>query len=173
MVRNKDLWTHKVPKKLSPVPLPVTAAASCSPGGLADDYEFIGRHFMASYVGCEPDALRHLDCLEDAMRKAVRASGATLLNTARHVFPSGGATIVMLLSESHASIHTYPEHGSCFVDLFTCGLDCRPDAFDAVLRNYLRPAGSNATTWIRDSGVRHEDTDGRHKSNVAKRGAGC
>jgi S-adenosylmethionine decarboxylase len=116
---------------------------------------------MASYVGCEPEALNDLDCLEDAMQKAVRASGATLLNTARHVFPSGGATIVMLLSESHASIHTYPEHDSCFVDLFTCGLECRAEAFDAILRRYLRPERTSATTCVRSSGIGREEKHAR------------
>ena len=158
----KDIfWTHKVLKRLSPQPSALPAAATCSPNVAAGDYEFVGRHFMASYVGCVPDALQNLDCLQDAMQKAVRASGATLLNTARHVFPSGGATIVMLLSESHASIHTYPEHDSCFVDLFTCGLDCRADAFDAVLRRYLRPEQSNATTLVRSGGIGQGETHGR------------
>jgi S-adenosylmethionine decarboxylase len=128
---------------------------------ILSDYDFVGRHFMASYVGCIPEALQDLHCLEDAMQRAVRASGATLLNTARHVFPAGGATLVMLLSESHASIHTYPEHDSCFVDLFTCGLDCRPEEFDAVLRAYLRPAQSSATTCIRHGGIEREDADVR------------
>jgi S-adenosylmethionine decarboxylase len=147
----------KLPADLPAIP----AESNCSSRPVVSEYDFIGRHFMASYVGCAANALHDLECLEDAMQKAVRASGATLLNTARHVFPTGGATIVMLLSESHASIHTYPEHDSCFVDLFTCGLDCQPEAFDAVLRSYLRPAESNATTWIRQNGAEHEDTNAR------------
>ncbi len=140
---------------LSQNPASATVARPHSPILAPTDYDFVGRHFMASYVGCVPEALQDLHCLEDAMHRAVRASGATLLNTARHVFPLGGATIVMLLSESHASIHTYPEHDSCFVDLFTCGLDCRAEEFDAVLRKYLRPAQSSATTCIRHGGIEH------------------
>lgn len=144
---------YKLPMRLAPQLTPVPVAETFAPNVVAGDYDFVGRHFMASYVGCRPDSLEDVDCLEDAMQKAVRASGATLLNTARHVFPTGGTTIVMLLSESHASIHTYPEHDSCFVDLFTCGLECRPEEFDAVLRSYLRPNRTSASTCVRDSGI--------------------
>jgi S-adenosylmethionine decarboxylase len=147
---------HNVPMKTATPPLPPSMASRGSSNLVPSDFEFVGRHLMASYVDCDPDALRDLEGLEDAMRQAVLASGATLLTSARHVFPPDGMTIVMLLSESHASIHTYPEHNSCFVDLFTCGLDCRAEDFDAVLRAYLRPAESNATTWIRHSGIQQD-----------------
>jgi S-adenosylmethionine decarboxylase len=142
------------------------SAASIKNGSaevVTPDFEFVGRHMMASYVGCDPVALRDLDALEEAMQQAVEASGATLLTSARHVFPPDGMTIVMLLSESHASIHTYPEHNSCFVDLFTCGLDCRAEEFDAVLRGYLRPAQRNATTWIRHSGIQQDRFHSRRR----------
>ncbi len=148
--------------------MPPTAAPinSGSQHAVAPDFEFVGRHMMSSYVGCDRDALRDLDALEEAMQQAVEASGATLLTSARHVFPPDGMTIVMLLSESHASIHTYPEHNSCFVDLFTCGLDCRAEEFDAVLRAYLRPAESNATTWIRHSGIQQDQFHSRRRPTV-------
>ena len=91
------------------------------------------------------------------MEQAVEACGATLLNSARHVFPPDGMTIVMLLSESHASIHTYPEHNSCFVDLFTCGLDCQAEEFDAVLRscNFARPRATQRL-GSRHSGIQQD-----------------
>ena len=47
--------------------------------------------------------------------------------------------MIILLSESHASIHTYPEHGGCFVDFFTCGTTCKPENFDKYMQNYLKP----------------------------------
>jgi S-adenosylmethionine/arginine decarboxylase-like enzyme len=62
-------------------------------------------------------------------------------------------TMVFLLSESHASIHTYPEHGACFVDLFTCGNKCSGEKFDQALREYLKPAHVTARVLIRDEGI--------------------
>lgn len=104
-----------------------------------DDFEFVGRHLLASYVGCEAAALADETGLLAAMKAAVKASGATLISSVQHSFTPSGMTAVMLLSESHASIHTYPEHGACFVDLFTCGRQCSAECFDAVMCKHLRP----------------------------------
>lgn len=102
-------------------------------------HQFTGKHFVASYVGCDHEALADLETLRETMESAVEASGASLLKSCDYVFPPDGLTMVLLLSESHASIHTYPEYNSCFVDLFTCGDNCSSEAFDAVLQEYLKP----------------------------------
>ena len=104
-----------------------------------DVYQFKGTHFLASYSGCDESALTNISELPRAMLKAVEDCGATLLESAEYVFPPDGLTMVILLSESHASIHTYPEHHACFVDLFTCGNKCSFEKFDACLREYLKP----------------------------------
>lgn len=106
---------------------------------LETEYEFGGRHLFASYIECEPESLLNHKELDLALRRAVEASGATVLKDSSHVFEGGGVTSVYLLSESHASIHTYPEHNSCFVDIFTCGYVCEPSRFHEVLVDYLKP----------------------------------
>lgn len=105
----------------------------------SEEYQFEGEHFLASYLDCDLEALTDLPALEAAMFKAAESSGATVLNSSKQVFPPSGFTHVILLSESHASIHTYPEFGACFVDLFTCGTRCSSKNFDQVLREYLKP----------------------------------
>jgi S-adenosylmethionine decarboxylase len=103
------------------------------------EFEFNGRHLLASYSACDAAAIRDIAGLTAVFHAAVRASGATLLHAIEHTFPPDGMTAVAVLSESHASIHTYPEHQSCFVDIFTCGTSCNVEAFDASLRRFLRP----------------------------------
>lgn len=112
-------------------------------------YDFIGRHLITSYSDCNQTALCDQGKLVAVMKEAVQASGATLLHCVEHLFPSGGFTAVMLLAESHASIHTYPEHGACFVDLFTCGLSCNAEKFDSIMCGYLRPASTRRNILIR------------------------
>ena len=116
-------------------------------------HHFAGKHFLASYLDCDLKAISDLDGMLNAMDEAVRASGATILNFTPHVFPPNGLTVVYLLSESHASLHTYPEHGACFVDLFTCGDHCIAEKFDAALRSYLQPKEVNARLFLRHEGV--------------------
>ena len=104
-----------------------------------ESYQFIGKHFVASYKECDQKALTDLPKLKEALTKAAEKSGAHILDSVDYIFEPDGLTMVILLSESHASIHTYPEYGACFVDLFTCGHTCSSDAFDKVLREYLQP----------------------------------
>ncbi len=122
------------------------------------EFEFSGRHLLASYSGCDPGAIRDVKGLSAAMLAAVKASGATLLSASDHIFPPDGMTAVLLLSESHASIHTYPEHNSCFVDIFTCGTTCKVEAFDAVLRSFLRPRKHSRRIIARHDEMTDEST---------------
>lgn len=116
---------------------------------LARHYEYYGRHLMANYVGCDPAAIADNAGLKAVLESAVKAAGATLLNSVDYAFTPQGMTAVMLLSESHASIHVYPEHLACFVDLFTCGRGCSVQKFDETLREYLRPQHVQRRTLLR------------------------
>ncbi len=104
-----------------------------------ENYDFHGTHFLASYSECDENALKDFDSLREAMLLAAEKSGATVLKFEDYVFPPDGFTMAILLSESHASIHTYPEHGACFVDLFTCGEHCSSERFATFLEEYLKP----------------------------------
>jgi len=120
----------------------------------SEEHAFKGKHFLASYLDCDLKALSDLEQLIQSMDDAVRASGATILDKTPYVFPPNAITIVYLLSESHASLHSYPEYGACFVDIFTCGDTCSSEKFDESLRNYLQPKKVNARLFLR-----HEDVE--------------
>lgn len=113
------------------------------------NYQFWGRHLMASFGGCDENALRDDHALLRLLKSAARDSGATVIGTIHHHFLPSGFTGVVLLAESHASIHTYPEHRSCFVDLFTCGSRCDPAKFTETLTAYLRPTITHDEMIIR------------------------
>ncbi len=119
-----------------------------------NDHLFRGKHFVASYLDCDFRAIGDLGGLLQAMDEAVEASGAMILSQKLHVFPPNGLTLVYLLSESHASLHTYPEHGRCFVDLFTCGDRCSSEKFHEVLQTYLQPKRVDAHLFLRDEEVK-------------------
>lgn len=118
-----------------------------------ESFEFRGKHFLGSYLHCDSTAICDEEQLKQIMLKAAEECGAQVLNHSAHVFPGHGLTMVILLSESHASIHTYPEHGACFVDLFTCGDHCKHDRFHEVLLSYLKPQTINHKVLIRHHSV--------------------
>ncbi len=108
-------------------------------------YPFEGIHHLINFDGCNSEALLDHASLRSTLEHAVIASGATLLNTAEHSFPNGGYTCVLLLAESHASIHTYPEHDACFLDFFTCSTHASGELFISLMRDYLRPVHLNVS----------------------------
>ena len=114
-------------------------------------YRFEGQHLLASYSGCDSERLTDIAGVLDAFKKATVAAGATILAESHHVFPPQGLTALLLLSESHASLHTYPEHGSCFADLFTCGANCKPELFHQVMQDYLKPQQVQGKTILRNT----------------------
>lgn len=132
----------------------LTLLASAALLAADDDHLFMGRHLIASYSGCDVEALSDVERLRCVMEDSVRSSGANILQSIHHEFPGNGLTMVILLSESHASIHTYPEHGACFIDLFTCGNNCSNERFDLALRSYLKPTSVHEKILIR-----HEKTE--------------
>lgn len=94
--------------------------------------QFSGNHLLIDLfdgAGLD-DAAR----VETTLRAAVVRAGATLIDVRLHAFgPGHGITAIALLSESHISIHTWPEHGYAAVDIFLCGARHDLDAAVAVL----------------------------------------
>ena len=106
---------------------------------IAGEYAFQGKHLIASYHNCDEEALSDVEQLKKEFIEATRASGATILDQVNYHFEPDGMTMAIILSESDASIHTYPEHRACFVVFFTCGDNCFAKRFDESLRAYLKP----------------------------------
>lgn len=92
-------------------------------------------HVIADVTDLDEQLLDDPDRLEAIIVAACTDAGATVLDTLVHRFDPHGVTVLALLAESHASIHTWPEVGAAFLDAFTCG-DVHPEAIiAAVLRN--------------------------------------
>ena len=85
----------------------------------------MGKHYLLNLYGCTFGALNDEYYLSDLLEDAANASGATVIKTIFKKFEPQGVTAICLLSESHISIHTWPERGEAAVDIFTCG-DCEP-----------------------------------------------
>jgi S-adenosylmethionine decarboxylase len=80
-----------------------------------------GIHILLNLFDCNTELLENTASVSLILNKAVEGSGMTKVGESFHQFEPQGATGVLLLSESHICIHTWPEHNSAAVDIFCCG----------------------------------------------------
>lgn len=81
----------------------------------------LGRHVLAEIYGCDFDILNNIELVERIMVNAALEAGAEVREYVFHKFSPQGISGVVVISESHLAIHTWPELGYAAVDVFTCG----------------------------------------------------
>ena len=80
----------------------------------------LGRHITIEYYDCAPDVLLDKDGVETILLKAAGESGATIVSSSFHQFEPQGVSGVVIIAESHFTVHAWPEHNYAAVDIFTC-----------------------------------------------------
>lgn len=105
----------------------------------------VGQHLLVEYHGCHTDILDDVARIESMMRGAAEAAGATIVTATFHRFAPRGVSGVVVIAESHLSIHTWPEHGYAAVDFYTCG-ECRPEDAHGLIRQALGAEHSEIMT---------------------------
>ncbi|MBI2914785.1 MAG: S-adenosylmethionine decarboxylase proenzyme [Firmicutes bacterium] len=93
----------------------------------------LGRHILCEAYGCDPEVLDDAKGVERIMVEAAVHAGAEVIQAVFHKFSPQGVSGVVVISESHLAIHTWPELGYAAIDVFTCGH--KVDPWDAC--NYL------------------------------------
>jgi len=83
----------------------------------------LGEHYICDLSNCNQELMLDAKLSRDLFYKAVFESGLTIVSEGYYEFNPHGFTCFLLLAESHASLHAWPEHGYCAIDLFTCNLD--------------------------------------------------
>jgi S-adenosylmethionine decarboxylase len=85
-----------------------------------------GLHLMANLHGCAAaeSLLRDADLLRSMCIDLVMATGLGAVGECFHQFGNGGVTGVVMLAESHLSLHTWPEKHFVTLDVFVCNLQC-------------------------------------------------
>ncbi|MCA0171618.1 S-adenosylmethionine decarboxylase proenzyme [Bacillus hwajinpoensis] len=95
----------------------------------------MGRHVIAELWGCDTEKLNNMKFIEETFVEAALKSGAEVREVAFHKFAPQGVSGVVIISESHLTIHSFPEHGYASIDVYTCG-DLDPN----VAANYIADA---------------------------------
>lgn len=103
------------------------------------EYSTFGRHVAMDAWGVDFDLLNDALLLEKHMKVAAEKCGATVLSSQAQNFEPQGATVLVLLSESHLSVHTYPEKGFAALDCYTCGHGVDPAVAIRYMMDVLKP----------------------------------
>ncbi|MCK9221520.1 MAG: adenosylmethionine decarboxylase [Limnochordia bacterium] len=86
----------------------------------------LGRHILCEAYGCRFETLDSLKMVEKVLVEAAIQAGADVREVAFHQFSPQGVSGVVVISESHVAIHTWPEYGYAALDVFTCGDNVDP-----------------------------------------------
>ncbi|WP_407269074.1 adenosylmethionine decarboxylase [Radiobacillus sp. PE A8.2] len=93
----------------------------------------MGRHVIAEMWDCNIEKLNDMPLIEQIFVNAALKAGAEIREVAFHKFAPHGVSGVVIISESHLTIHSFPEHGYASIDVYTCGDIIDPN----VAANYI------------------------------------
>jgi S-adenosylmethionine decarboxylase len=86
----------------------------------------LAKHLLLELKDCNREKIDNLELIRDILCETALQIGATIVNQAFHKFSPQGVSGVVVIAESHISIHTWPEYGYASVDVFTCGNSIDP-----------------------------------------------
>ncbi|WP_347862602.1 adenosylmethionine decarboxylase [Salimicrobium sp. PL1-032A] len=121
--------------------------------------ETFGQHVLGELWECDRQLLEDLKHIERLFVNAALQAGAEVREVAFHQFAPQGVSGVVLISESHLTIHSFPEHNYASIDIYTCGEHLDPGiAFEIIAR------GLKSSRY-----EKREFTRGRHGPTESKR----
>lgn len=115
----------------------------------------LGIHLIADFFECDSSVINSIESVEKILTESVIISGATIVKPFFHRFSPQGISGIIVVAESHFSIHTWPEHSAAAVDIFSCG------EFDYIaalkfIKEQIKSASNSIVQIVRNS---TEDND--------------
>ncbi|MCB0317221.1 MAG: adenosylmethionine decarboxylase [Bdellovibrionales bacterium] len=96
-----------------------------------------GKHYIVELIDCDPELLKKTEQVKDRFIQAAEISNATIIDTKFKQFNPTGVSGLILIAESHFTIHTWPESGYAGVDIFTCGEQMDPElAVETLVKSF-------------------------------------
>ena len=87
----------------------------------------LGRHLLLELFDCDLHAINNVETVKGALIEAAKRAQATIVDVVFHEFNPFGVSGVVVIAESHLSIHTWPEYRYAAVDIFSCGDILQPE----------------------------------------------
>jgi len=109
------------------------------------------KQLLVDLYGCKTD-LDNPEFLMNTLVKASDAVGSTIVQKVTQKFTPVGVSVIIILAETHMSIHTWPEHGYAAVDVFFCSEGKDPYIAWDVIREALKPESHDVKELTRSIG---------------------
>ncbi len=97
----------------------------------------LGTHLLVELRDCNPEILKDLNSVKDILVSAAKEAKATIIDVSFHEFNPFGISGMVVIAESHLSIHTWPEYCYAAVDIFTCGDIIKPEIAASYLIKFF------------------------------------
>lgn len=122
----------------------------------------LGTHLLVELRECNPEILKSLEKVRNALVSAAKEARATIVDISFHEFNPFGISGVVVIAESHLTIHTWPEYNYAAVDIFTCGEVIKPEVAASYLINQFE-SKSPSVVEIKRGILSHENKRLPHK----------
>ena len=113
-----------------------------------DTMDTMGRHVIAELWDCDFDKLNDMPYIEQLFVDAALKAGAEVREVAFHKFAPQGVSGVVIISESHLTIHSFPEHGYASIDVYTCGDRIDPNVAAEYIAEGLNAKRVRASSFL-------------------------
>ena len=127
----------------------------------------LGRHIVAELSHCNAEILADVDRVQAAMVQAALVAKAEIRELAFHRFYPHGVSGVVVIAESHLSIHTWPELGYAAIDVYTCGETTEPGRACRYLAEHF--GCTSMSTTVVERGIASANGDFGHRLTVKER----
>jgi S-adenosylmethionine decarboxylase len=101
--------------------------------------EVLGYHILLEFHGCPSHIIKDSSLVESILLKAAQVSGVHIVKSFFHRFNPHGLSGVIVISESHFTIHTWPEYSYVAIDFFSCTKDVNLERGIEYLKKKLNP----------------------------------
>ncbi len=103
-------------------------------------FEGLGRHLVVDFYDCPPEKLTNTSNLIKILKDAAKAAKVEVIGEFSKKFDlHGGVSAILIIKESHLSIHTWPEYGYAAIDIYTCGKSIDPWKALEIIQTKLQP----------------------------------
>lgn len=103
----------------------------------------LSKHLIIDLFGCDKSILDDIKFIEGVLTEAAIIAKTTILHTYFHKFAPQGVSGVVVIAESHISIHTWPEFGHAAIDVFTCGNHAIPEKAASFIKEKFGAANTD------------------------------